>query len=79
MQDRYFQNKKASTCNSKFPHVLIVLLLLGYRFEYLQRRHKRLNQLSKNFSLMPDVQLVFDPANNPGESSIGLVRFRRFA
>jgi hypothetical protein len=36
-------------------------------------------QLSKNFSLMPDVQLVFDPANNPGESSIGLVRFRRFA
>ena len=33
-------------------------------------------QLSKNFSLMPDVQLVFDPANNPGESSIWVVGIR---
>jgi porin len=27
-------------------------------------------QLSKNFSLTPDLQLILDPANNPGESSI---------
>jgi len=33
-------------------------------------------QLSQNFSLMPDVQLVFDPANNPGESSIWVVGLR---
>lgn len=33
-------------------------------------------QLSKNFSLMPDVQLVFDPANNPDESSIWVIGIR---
>jgi hypothetical protein len=33
-------------------------------------------QLSKNSSLMPDVQLVFDPADNPGESSIWVVGIR---
>lgn len=34
-------------------------------------------QLSRNFSLTPDVQILFNPANNPGKSSIwvGGVRF----
>jgi porin len=33
-------------------------------------------QLSKNFSLTPDVQIVFNPANDPGESSIWVVGIR---
>ncbi len=33
-------------------------------------------QLSKNFSLMPDLQLVIDPANAPRESSIWIVGLR---
>ncbi len=33
-------------------------------------------QLSKNFSLTPDLQLIFNPANNPGESSIWIFGLR---
>jgi len=33
-------------------------------------------QLSKNFSLTPDVQLVFNPANNPGESVVWVFSLR---
>jgi porin len=33
-------------------------------------------QLSKNFSLTPDVQLVFNPANNPDESSVWVFGLR---
>jgi len=33
-------------------------------------------QLSKNFSLTPDVQVVFNPANDPSESSVWVVGFR---
>lgn len=33
-------------------------------------------QLSKNFSLTPDVQLIFNPANNPSESSIWVFGLR---
>ena len=33
-------------------------------------------QLSQNFSLMPDVQLVLNPANDPGESSVWVVGLR---
>jgi carbohydrate-selective porin OprB len=33
-------------------------------------------QLSKNFSLLPDVQLVLGPANNPDKGSIWVVGLR---
>ena len=33
-------------------------------------------QLSKNFSLTPDVQVVFNPANNPGKSSVWVFGLR---
>ncbi len=33
-------------------------------------------QLAKNFSLTPNLQLVFNPAGNPGESSIWIFGFR---
>jgi porin len=33
-------------------------------------------QLSQNLSLMPDVQLVLNPANDPGESSVWVVGLR---
>ena len=33
-------------------------------------------QLSKNFSLTPDVQVVFNPANDPSESSVWVVGLR---
>ncbi len=33
-------------------------------------------QLSKNFSLTPDVQIVFNPANDPSESSVWVVGLR---
>jgi len=33
-------------------------------------------QLSKNFSLTPDVQVIFNPANNPDESSIWVFGLR---
>ena len=33
-------------------------------------------RLSKNFTLTPDVQVIFNPANNPGESSIWVVGVR---
>ena len=33
-------------------------------------------QIAKNFSLLPDLQIVFNPANNPGESSIWVVGIR---
>jgi porin len=33
-------------------------------------------QLSQNFSITPDVQIVFNPANDPGESSIWVVGLR---
>jgi len=33
-------------------------------------------QLSKNFSLTPNLQLIFDPANNPNESSIWVFGLR---
>ena len=33
-------------------------------------------QIAKNFSLLPDVQVVFNPANNPGESSIWVIGIR---
>jgi porin len=33
-------------------------------------------QLSQNFSLMPDVQIVFNPANDPSESSVWVVGLR---
>ena len=29
-------------------------------------------QLSKNFSLTPNFQIIFNPAGNPGESSINV-------
>ena len=33
-------------------------------------------QLSQNFSLTPDLQVVFNPANDPGESSVTVVGLR---
>jgi porin len=33
-------------------------------------------QFSKNFSVTPDVQLIFNPANNPGESSVWVFSLR---
>jgi porin len=33
-------------------------------------------QLSQNFSITPDVQIVFNPANDPGESSVWVVGLR---
>ena len=33
-------------------------------------------QLSKNFSMTPDVQVLFNPANNPGKSSIWVAGVR---
>jgi hypothetical protein len=33
-------------------------------------------QLSRNFSLTPDVQVLFNPANNPGKSSIWVAGVR---
>jgi porin len=33
-------------------------------------------QLSQNFSLTPDVQLVFNPAKDPSESSVWIVGLR---
>jgi len=33
-------------------------------------------QLSQNFSLTPDVQVVFNPANDPSESSVWVVGLR---
>ena len=33
-------------------------------------------QLSKNFSLTPDVQVIFNPANNPGENSVWVFGLR---
>ena len=33
-------------------------------------------QLSKNFSLTPDLQVIFNPANNPTESSIWVFGLR---
>ena len=33
-------------------------------------------QLSQNFSLMPDVQVVFNPANDPSESSVWVFSLR---
>jgi carbohydrate-selective porin OprB len=32
--------------------------------------------ISKNLSLLPDVQVIFSPANNPGRSSIWVVGLR---
>ena len=32
--------------------------------------------ISKNFSLLPDAQIIFNPANNPGESSIWVIGVR---
>ncbi len=32
--------------------------------------------ISKNFSILPDAQIIFSPANNPGESSIWVVGVR---
>ena len=33
-------------------------------------------QLSQNFSLTPDIQVVFNPANDPGESAVWIVGLR---
>ena len=33
-------------------------------------------QLSQNFSLTPDIQVIFNPANDPGESSVWVVGLR---
>jgi porin len=33
-------------------------------------------QISKNFSLLPDAQVIFNPANNPGKSSIWVIGIR---
>jgi porin len=33
-------------------------------------------QIAKNFSLLPDLQIVFNPANNPGESSVWVIGIR---
>ena len=33
-------------------------------------------QIAKNFSLLPDLQIVFNPASNPGESSIWVIGIR---
>jgi len=33
-------------------------------------------QLARNFSLMPDLQLLIDPANNPGESEVWVFSLR---
>ena len=33
-------------------------------------------RLSKNFTLTPDVQVIFNPANNPGDSSVWVVGVR---
>jgi len=33
-------------------------------------------RLSKNFTLTPDVQVIFNPANNPGKSSVWVVGIR---
>jgi len=33
-------------------------------------------QLSRNFSLTPDLQVVFNPANDPGESSVWVIGIR---
>lgn len=33
-------------------------------------------EITQNFSLMPDVQIVFNPANDPGESSVWVVGLR---
>ena len=33
-------------------------------------------QLSQNFSITPDVQVIFNPANDPGESSVWVVGLR---
>ena len=33
-------------------------------------------QISKNFSILPDAQIIFSPANNPGRSSIWVVGLR---
>jgi len=33
-------------------------------------------RLSKNFTLTPDVQVIFNPANNPGDSSVFVVGIR---
>ena len=33
-------------------------------------------QLSKNFSLTPDLQFIFNPAHNPGESSVWIISLR---
>jgi carbohydrate-selective porin OprB len=32
--------------------------------------------ISRNFSLLPDAQVVFNPASNPGESSIWVIGVR---
>ena len=32
--------------------------------------------ISRNFSLLPDAQVIFNPANNPGESSIWVIGIR---
>jgi len=33
-------------------------------------------QLSQNFSITPDVQVIFNPANDPDESSVWVVGLR---
>ena len=33
-------------------------------------------QLSQNFSLTPDIQVIFNPANDPDESSVWVVGLR---
>ena len=33
-------------------------------------------QISKNFTLMPDAQIIFNPADNPAESSIWVIGVR---
>ena len=33
-------------------------------------------QLAKNFSLLPDFQLLIDPANQPDESSVWIIGMR---
>jgi hypothetical protein len=32
--------------------------------------------ISKNFSLLPDAQVIFDPASNPGKSSTWVIGLR---
>ncbi len=47
----------------------------GLRDEYVTELSYRL-QLTKNFSLLPDVQIVFNPARNPAEDRVWVLGLR---